>query len=52
VSAPLGPDFPRGLLVVQDGCNALPGAPQNFKLVSWERIAVALGLGVTATSPR
>ena len=36
-SGDLGPDFPDGLLVVQDGDNA-PHA-QNFKLVDWRRIA-------------
>ncbi|HEX5651345.1 MAG TPA: phytase [Steroidobacteraceae bacterium] len=44
VSAPLGEDFPRGLLVVQDGRNLTPSATQNFKLVSWDAIARALGL--------
>jgi 3-phytase len=38
----LGPAFPDGLLVVQDGDNA-PEA-QNFKLVSWADVARALGL--------
>ncbi|HUE79830.1 MAG TPA: phytase [Sphingomicrobium sp.] len=38
----LGPDYPRGLLVVQDGANA-PHA-QNFKLVSWAEVERALGL--------
>jgi 3-phytase len=28
--------FPKGLLVVQDGRNVMPMAPQNFKLVSGE----------------
>ncbi|MCE3285110.1 MAG: 3-phytase [Steroidobacteraceae bacterium] len=44
VSAPLGENFPRGLLVVQDGRNLTPSATQNFKLVSWDAIARALGL--------
>ena len=43
-SAPLGPLFPQGALVVQDGRNITPAERQNFKLVSWERIAEALGL--------
>jgi 3-phytase len=42
--APLGPAFPRGLLVVQDGRNITPVERQNFKFVSWARIAEALGL--------
>jgi 3-phytase len=42
VSAPLGPSFPRGLLVVQDDRNN--GHHQNFKLVSWQPIEDALRL--------
>lgn len=38
------PQFPEGLIVVQDGANTMPSAPQNFKLVSWQVIADALGL--------
>lgn len=38
----LGPDFPQGLFVTQDG-DEQPGAPgrdaSNFKLVPWQRIA-------------
>jgi 3-phytase len=41
---PLGPDFPRGMLVVQDGRKRLPEGPQNYKYVSWEDIARALAL--------
>jgi 3-phytase len=37
-----GAAYPGGLFVAQDGDNA--PRPQNFKLVSWERIARALGL--------
>lgn len=37
-----GPDYPQGLLVVQDGHNA--PAPQNFKLVSWADVIAALEL--------
>ena len=47
VSAPLGPSYPMGLLVVQDGINvAADGseANQNFKFVSWQDVAEALGL--------
>lgn len=44
VSTPLGPDWPEGPLVVQDGRNISPRQPQNFKLVSWKRIGDALGL--------
>lgn len=41
-SSYLGSDYPKGLLVVQDGFNRLPNANQNFKLVSWEQIEQAL----------
>lgn len=47
VSTPLGPRYPMGLLVVQDGVNtAADGAEanQNFKLVSWQDVAEALNL--------
>lgn len=39
-----GPLFPRGLMVAQDGRNVSPPENQNFKLVSWEQVAKALGL--------
>jgi 3-phytase len=53
VSAPLGPSFPAGLFVAQDGTNELPGQNQNFKLVRWSDIADALGLEeVTGWDPR
>lgn len=35
-TASLGPDFPRGLFVAQDGQN--DSGNQNFKLVPWQRI--------------
>jgi 3-phytase len=38
-----GPDYPGGLFAAQDGHNA-PHA-QNFKLVSWEAVLTALGVG-------
>ena len=44
VSAPLGSDFPRGLIVVQDDENTDPFTPQNFKYVSWADVARALQL--------
>ncbi len=37
-----GPDYPQGLFVAQDGDNA-PDT-QNFKYVSWAKVAEALGL--------
>jgi len=44
VSAPMGPDFPNGALVVQDGRNVSPPQTQNFKIIPWDRIDRALGL--------
>jgi 3-phytase len=44
VNLPLGPTFPHGLFVTQDGDNADPEENQNFKLVPWEQIADALEL--------
>ncbi len=44
VSAPLGPDFPQGLFVVQDDENTNPTQYQNFKYASWADIAAALEL--------
>ena len=43
-SASLGAQFPDGLLVAQDGRNITPAERQNFKFVSWAKIAAALGL--------
>lgn len=37
-SANLGPLFPKGILIVQDGENTLPKANQNFKLVDWRAL--------------
>ncbi len=44
VSANLGGDFEQGLLVVQDGRNRFPDAPQNFKLVPWGHVVDGLHL--------
>ncbi len=43
-SAPLGPAFPMGALVVQDGRNVSPPQTQNFKIVPWNRIVDGLKL--------
>ncbi|WGL18299.1 phytase [Microbulbifer bruguierae] len=43
-SASFGSQYPRGLLVVQDGRNRMPSETQNFKLVSWADIADTLQL--------
>lgn len=49
VNVNLGPRFPRGLFVTQDGDDQ-PGdterEPTNFKLVPWDRIAQPLGLRI------
>lgn len=45
VAAPVGPDYPGGLLVAQDGYNYDAGGArinQNFKLVSWADVALIL----------
>jgi hypothetical protein len=34
----LGPNFPEGLVVVQDGFNADPVDTQNFKLLRWDHV--------------
>ena len=47
VATPVGRDYPRGLLVVQDGYNVdAAGAKQyqNFKYVSWADVADALAI--------
>ena len=47
VSGAVGPDYPQGLLVVQDGYNvdaAGEDQHQNFKYVSWADVTAALGL--------
>ncbi len=50
---PLGADFPDGVFIAQDDLNIDPDDNQNFKLVSWRRIADALGLVVdTTVDPR
>lgn len=43
-SRPLGPAFPHGLLVVQDGRNITPSERQNFKLVPWRNVVEAMQL--------
>lgn len=44
ISTPLGPAFPYGLFVAQDGRNIAPAERQNFKLVPWERVADVMSL--------
>ncbi len=38
-SAALGPEYPMGLLVVQDGANLPEGSAQNFKLIDWREVS-------------
>ena len=38
------PGFPRGVLIVQDDGNPRSGENQNFKVVNWADVEVALGL--------
>ncbi|MDX1504555.1 MAG: phytase [Spongiibacter sp.] len=45
VSAAALPDYPKGVLVVQDGRNRAPEAAQNFKVVDWRKIAELLEPG-------
>ncbi|WP_262692715.1 phytase [Kordiimonas aestuarii] len=53
ISTPLGPDFPYGVFVAQDGRNISPAERQNFKLVPWEHIADKLSLEkYTGRDPR
>lgn len=47
-SANLGPAFPNGALIVQDGRNISPVENQNFKIVPWERVATALQLTISS----
>lgn len=42
VSAASLPGYPRGVLVVQDGRNRMPDAPQNFKIIDWRAIEALL----------
>ncbi len=45
-SAELGPNFPNGLFVAQDGVNGIEAGekPQNFKIVDWRDLEAALSL--------
>lgn len=42
VSFPVGPAYPHGLMVIQDGHNKDNGRdmPQNFKIVNWDSVAM------------
>lgn len=41
-SANLGPNFPDGVFIAQDGFNAPEGSPQNFKIVDWRNIQAVI----------
>lgn len=38
LSTPLGSHYPQGIMVVQDGRNNMPSAPQNFKIISGSKV--------------
>ncbi|MEM8917256.1 MAG: phytase [Pseudomonadota bacterium] len=40
ISGSFGPDYPGGLMVVQDGSNE--ARTQNFKLISWQKVLIAM----------
>ncbi|PQA85702.1 phytase [Hyphococcus luteus] len=42
VSADLGPDFPEGVFIAQDGFNDPKGSAQNFKIVDWREIGTLI----------
>lgn len=42
------PGYPRGIVIVQDDGNPKSGRDQNFKVVNWEDVEVALGLPALA----
>jgi 3-phytase len=41
-SVSMGPEFPGGLVVVQDDENTDPTQPQNFKLIPWSTVDAAI----------
>ena len=41
-SVSMGPEFPGGLVVVQDDENTDPDQPQNFKLIPWSTVESAI----------
>ncbi len=48
----MGPQYPQGLLVTQDGKDT-PEGGTNFKFTPWQNVAGALGLKVaTSGTPR
>lgn len=47
MSSPL-PNFPKGILVVQDDANPVPEVDQNFKIVDWRTVEAALAAQTTA----
>ncbi|MEL6363251.1 MAG: phytase [Pseudomonadota bacterium] len=51
-SIALGEDYPKGMLVVQDGRNSPAGNYQNFKIVDWRDVDAALFPSSTSTADR
>lgn len=51
-TANLGPSFPHGVFIAQDGSNTLPTANQNFKLVPLEQLFETAGLGSNGSCAR
>lgn len=52
INVPMGPTYPQGLLVTQDGKND-PEGGTDFKLIPWPNVANALGLTTnTSGDPR
>jgi 3-phytase len=51
VNFPLGPNFPSGMFVAQDGANDNGGTNNNqdFKLVPWQQIAAKFNLSMDTT---
>jgi 3-phytase len=43
------PGYPRGIVIMQDDGNPKSGRDQNFKVVNWEDVEVALGLPALAS---
>ena len=51
-SRSMGPMFPDGAMIAQDGRNISPPENQNFKIVSWRDVAKAMGLPADHAKPK
>ena len=49
-SIDLGPSYPEGALVVQDGVRPATATTQNFKIVDWRDVAAVMSYGATRVS--